>query len=195
MGFFSNVLNTIKKSSRSRFDLNKDTNTLQLLLDTADENYFTLEFDTMKIEQLFDPSTQEAKKIIATHKSLGTIYIESIRLQHNKQWNCSAGSAFDIFIKEQFQKEKINYIDSYSGNFFKLTKYELNYENEFAAIWFCLNQFEVFIIDPKGQLSNDLFAIYDLKNKNLLIKDITTEISLDINTSLTQTNLRENYFS
>jgi hypothetical protein len=195
MGFFNTIIQTLKKSSRSRFELDTKHNTLSLLLNTEDENYFTLEFDTMDQKKLYDPAILNGYQISGSNKSLGTLYIESIRLQHNKQWNCSAGSAFDRFVKELFQKEQLNYIDSYSGDFIKLTKYELNYENELGVIWFCLNQFEVFFIDPKGQLFNDLFAIYNLKNKNLLIKDTTTEIPLDIHTSLTQTNLRENYFS
>jgi len=195
MGFFSNIVNSVKQATRSRFELDKNTNTIQLLLDTKDENYFSLEFETMNVENLYDPSIQNAYKIIGSNDTLGTLYLETIRLQHNHEWNCSGGSAFDRFIKEQFKSSELKYIDSFDSDFAKFTKYQLDCENELGGIWFSLNQFEVFIIDPKGKLFNDILEIYNVKNKNLFIKDTRNELTLEIQSSLTETNIREDYFS
>jgi hypothetical protein len=195
MGFFSNIINTVKQSTRSRFDLHKETNTVQLLLNTKDEEYFTLEFSSMDVESLYDPSVQNGYKILGTNESLGILYIEAIKLRYDQKWNVSAGSAFDRFIKEQFKNSELRYLDSFSGHFVKLSKYQLNFENEFGVIWFSLNTYEVFIIDPKGKIFNDLIEIYTIKNKNLIIKDTENELVLNIPNSLTSTNIREHYFS
>ena len=195
MGFFSNIINTVKKSTRSRFNLNKESNTIQLLLDTKDENYFSLEFETMNVENLYDPSVQNGQKIIGSNENLGTLYLEAIQLRHDHDWNCSAGSAFDRFVKEQFKNSELKYIDSFDSDFVKFTKYQVNFENEFGVIWFSLNQFEVFIIDLKGKLFNDLLEIYNVKNKELFIKDTRNKLPLEIENSLTATNIREDYFS
>jgi hypothetical protein len=195
MGFFSNIINSVKQATRSRFELNKTTNTLQLLLNSKDENYFTLEFDTMDTQRLNDPSTLNAYKIVGTNNTLGNLYIEAIRLQHNCKWNVAPGSGFNRFLQEQFKKEELRYIESSQTDFAKFSKYQINYEDEIGVIWLSLNQYEVFIIDPKGKLFNDLVKIYALKNPNLTIEDTTKELPLDISSSLTATNLRENYFS
>ncbi len=149
----------------------------------------------MDVENLYDPSVQNGHKIVGVNENLGTLYIEAIRLRHDQQWNCSAGSAFDSFIKEQFKNSELQYIDSFEDDFAKFTKYKLDYENEFGMIWFSLNQYEVFIIDSKGKLFNDLLEIYDVKNKDFPIKDMTSELPLNISGSLTATNIKEDYFS
>ena len=195
MGFFSNIVNSIKKSTRSRFNLNKNTNTIELLLDSKDENYFTLEFETMNVENLYDPSVQKASKIIASNEKLGTLYIETIRLQDRHIWDVSPGSGFSRFIQDQFKASELKYIDSFDSDFAKFTKYQLDYEKEFGVIWFNLNSIDVFIIDCKGKLFNDLLEIYNVKNKLLIIEDTTTEIPLAIDGSLTQMNIREHFIS
>lgn len=195
MGFFSKIVDSLKNASRSRFELNKETNSVQLLLDTKDENYFTLEFDTMEVDSLYDPSIQTAYNITGTSKTLGRLHIESIRLKPLHHWNCSAGSAYEEFLKLQFNKDQIQYIDSYDNKFIKFTKYQKDFENEIGLIWFSLNYIEVFILDPKGKLFNDLLEIYNINNQELFIKDTESEIDLKIQGSLTQKNLIDNYFS
>lgn len=194
MGFLSKFISSIKQATRSRFELNKDRKTLQLLLDTKNEDYFTLEFNEMNVENLYDSSIQSANKIISSNEKLGNLYIETIRLKPKHTWNVSAGSAFDRFIKEQFKSNELTYIDSFDSDFTKLTKYQLNFENELGVIWFNLNYIDIFILDSKGKLFNDLIEIYNINNKNLIIKDIQSEISLQIQGSLTQTNIKEDYF-
>jgi len=195
MGFFSNIINSVKQATRSRFELNKDSNTLQLLLNSKDENYFTLEFDSMSVENLYDPSIQNAYKIIGSNKSLGALYIESIQLKHDQEWNVSGGSAFEEFFKEQFKNSELKFIDSSETDFTKFSKYQINYENEVGVIWINLNNIDVFIIDTKGALFNDLLEIYSIKNKELFIQDTNTKLPLEIQNSLTAINIREDFFS
>lgn len=195
MGFFGKLFDSMKQAVRNRLELDKNNNTIQLLLDTKDENYFTLRFDTLQVENLYDPSVQKAYKLLGEHQNLGTLYIETIELQFDQDWNCSPGSAFSQFVNEQFKKDQLKYIDSIDTDFTKFSKYQLNYENEIGVIWINLNKIDIFIIDLKGKLFNDLLEIYTIKNQELFISDIDKQIPLQINNSLTSTNMRENYFS
>lgn len=193
MGFLNNIVNTFKKASRKRVELDKDTNTLQLLLDTEDEEYFTLSFDSVKVQTLYDPSVQEAYSIDGENSSLGLLYIEVIRLRPQHEWRVSAGSAFDLLIKQTFKASELRFVDSYEKDFFKLSKYQIDSEFEIGAIWFSLNNYEVFILDTKGQLFNDLLEIYKVKNKDMLITSLEAyEVRVD--KSITSSNLIENYF-
>lgn len=195
MGFFGNIIDSIKNSTRSRFRLDKEINTIELLLNTKDENYFTLQFTTMELNNLYDTSVLNAYQIKGINESLGTLYIETIQLKPLHDWNCSGGSAFDMFIKEQFQKEQLQFIDSADSEFAKFSKYQIDYQNEIGLLWFNLNNIDVFIIDTRGKLFNDVLKIYHIKNKDLYIKDTSNEVSLQLKSSLTATNLRENYFA
>jgi len=195
MGFFSNIINSVKQATRSRFELNKNTNSIQLLLNSKDESYFTLEFDSMSVENLNDPSVLKAYKVLGSNESLGALYIESIQLRHDQEWNVGGGSAFEEFFKEQFKNSELKFIDSSETDFTKFSKYQINYENEIGVIWINLNNIDVFIIDTKGALFNDLLEIYSIKNKELFIQDTNTKLPLEIQNSLTAINIREDFFS
>jgi hypothetical protein len=193
MGFLNKIFSSLKKASRKRVELNTDSKTLQILLNSGDEQYFTLEFDRMNKTNLSDSSIQEAYSIVGENSSLGTLYIEVIRLRVQHKWQVSPGSAFDRIIQDSFRSHELRFKDSFDDRFCKLTKYELDYENEIGTIWLSLNQYEVFILDAKGQLFNDLLKIYLVKNSAMQIHNLTIA-NISIQNSVVASNMLESFF-
>jgi len=193
MGFFNNIISSLKQASRKRVELNKQTNTLQLLLDTSSEEYFTLSFKSMKIQELYDPSILDAYSLECTSDTLGSLYIEVIRLKRDHQWRANPSSAFDQLIKHTFRSSELRFVDSFEDGFSKLSRYKVDHTHDIATIWFSLNQYEVFILDTKGQLFNDLLNIYDTKNETLFISSLE---SFDIlpTQSIVTSNMIEDHF-
>jgi len=192
MGFLNNIFNKIKSATRERFIVNKKTNSIQILLDSSNKQYFTLEFDTMNIKTPHDPNILKNYGIKATNKELGKLYIELIQLDFQHEWNGSAGSCFDIFIKKEFQKSNFEFIKSFDDDFCKFTKYFVDDKYEVALIWFCLNNQEVFIFDEKGKLYNDLLKIYGIEKSSYFIENFETG-NFAVKNTLTQLNLTENF--
>ncbi len=194
MGFLNNIFNKIKSATRERFILNKETNSIQILLDSSHEQYFTLTFDTMNIKTPHDPNIFRSTVIDANNADLGELYIEVIQLDQQHDWNASAGSCFDIFIKQEFSSSKFEFIKSFDDDFAKFTKYLVDDKYEVGLIWFSLNKQDVFIFDTKGKLFNDLLKIYDAKN-SLYFIDKLESVKMKPKNSLTQTNLIGDYIS
>jgi len=194
MGFLNKIFNKIKSATRERFVLNKETNSIQILLDNSHEQYFTLSFDTMNIKTPHDPNIFRSTVIDANNAALGELYIEVIELDQQHDWNGSAGSCFDIFIKQEFSSSKFEFIKSFDDDFAKFTKYLVNDKYEVGLIWFSLNKQDVFIFDTKGKLFNDLLKIYDVEN-SLYFIDKLEPVNMKPKNSLTQTNLIEDYIS
>ncbi len=84
MGFLNNMFNKLKQATRDRFVLNKETNSIQILLDSSHEQYFTLEFDTMNIKTPHDPNIFKSTVIDANNSNLGELYIEVIQLDQTR---------------------------------------------------------------------------------------------------------------
>jgi len=194
MGFLNSIFNKIKSATRERFVLNKETNSIQILLDSSHEQYFTLTFDSMNIKTLYDPNIFRSTVIDANSLDLGELYIEVIELDYQHDWNGSAGGCFDIFIKQEFQKSKFEFVKSFDDDFAKFTKYQVNDKYEVGLIWFSLNKQDIFIFDTKGKLFNDLLKIYDVEN-SLYFIDKLESVNMKPKNSLTQTNLIGDYIS
>ena len=194
MGFLNTIFNKIKSATRKRFVLNKETKSIQVLLNTSDEQYFTLSFDTLNIKTHNDPNILKNYAIEALNQHLGNLYIELIQLDSSHDWNGSAGSNFDMFIKKEFNKSNFEFIKSFDDKFCKFTKYLVDEKYEIALIWFSLNSQDLFIFDEKGKLYNDLLKIYGVENKSYFIENFETG-NFKVKSTLTQSNILENYIS
>jgi hypothetical protein len=192
MGFFGNIINKIQKATRPRFELDKSSKSVQFLLDTNDEEYFTLQFNTLNITNPHDPAILRATSIKGENSNLGSLYIEVIRLNIQNEWQMSAGSAFELFIKKEFANKNIEFIKSWDSRYSKLTKYKID-NIEVGLIWFSLNEEEVFIFDKKGKLFNDLLKIYNVSDESLEIENLD-EANLDIDSTITTSNMIEGFF-
>jgi hypothetical protein len=192
MGFFGNIINKIQKATRPRFELDKSSKSVQFLLDTDDEEYFTLQFNTLNTTNPHDPAILRATSIKGENSNLGSLYIEVIRLNMQNEWKMSAGSAFELFIKKEFADKNIEFIKSWDSRYSKLTKHKID-NIEVGLIWFSLNEEEVFIFDKKGKLFNDLLKIYNVSDKSLEIENLD-EANLDIDSTITTSNMIEGFF-
>lgn len=183
MGFLTNIFNKIKKSARNRFIVNKDAKNIQILLNTNDEKYFTLQFEEFTSISHPDSKVISSYSIYGKNKKLGSLYIESIQLSFEYDYSQSIGGYFEYMIKKQLSKEKIEFISSYDSNFYKLTKYMINHEDEIGIIWFNLSDINIFIVDKKGELFNNLCTYFEIKDKKLPIhnkQDYEFEIKTNI---------------
>jgi len=193
MGLLDSIIGKFKNAVRERLIINKKTNSIQLLLDMNHEQYFTLTFDEMIVNTPMDTNVFNAYSIKTKCKKLGSLYIEAIRLHNINSWNLSAGSAFDSFLKNELSNHKLEYISSTENDICNLKKYTLNNDFDIGVIWFTLNSYELFIVDQKGTLFNDLLDMYSINDNNLIITEKEHE-EISIKNSLTQNNVFENYF-
>jgi len=194
MGFLNSIFNKIKSATRERFILNKETNSIQILLDSSHEQYFTLTFDSINIRTPHDPNIFRSTVIDANNADLGELYIEVIELDQQHDWNGSAGSCFDTFIKQEFSSSKFEFIKSFDDDFTKFTKYLVDDKYEVGLIWFSLNKQDVFIFDTKGKLFNDLLKIYDVEQNSYFIENFETN-NFVVKNSITKLNMIENFIS
>lgn len=194
MGLLNTIFNKIKSATKKRFVLNKEAKSIQILLNTSDEHYFTLSFDILNIKTHNDPNILKNHIIEAFNQNLGNLYIEVIKLDSSHDWNGSAESNFDMFIKKEFNKSNFEFIKSFNDKFCKFTKYLVDDKYEIALICFSLNNQEVFIFDEKGKLYNDLLKIYGVESKSYLIENLETG-NFKVKNSLTQSNILEDYIS
>lgn len=196
MGFLSSIFDKLKNASRQRFIFEKEDKTIQILLDTSHEKYFTLQFDSLVEKDVFDPSIYKSVVLNATSQALGQVYIEYIQIDSLYQWNASAGSCFETFLKKELHSEKLHYQNSYETNHCKFTKYLFNDQGEIGLIWINLVNEDLFIVDTKGKLYNDLLKIYDVKKDDyFIVMNESFSYELSIESSLTQSNFLENYIS
>jgi len=193
MGLLDSIIGKFKNAVRERLIINKKTNSIQLLLDMNHEQYFTLTFDEMIVNTPMDTNVFNAYSIKTKCKKLGSLYIEAIRLHNINSWNLSAGSAFDSFLKNELSNHKLEYISSTENDICNLKKYTLNNDFDIGVIWFTLNSYELFIVDQKGTLFNDLLDMYSINDNNLIIT-VKEHEEISIKNSLTQNNVFENYF-
>ncbi|MGB5867497.1 MAG: hypothetical protein WBG69_06475 [Arcobacteraceae bacterium] len=194
MGFLNTIFNKIKSATRERCVINKEQKQIQILLDSSDEEYFTLSFENMDVRSAHDANISKSYIVDVFNSELGKLYIEVIQLDLQHQWNSSAGGCFDFFIKQQFGSSNFEFIKSEDGAFYKFTKYCVAGRYEVGMIWLNLNKQDIFIFDVKGKLFNDLLQIYNITNKVL---QINNDEILDINlkTTLTQTNIIDNFIT
>ena len=192
MGFFNRIISKIKSAARKKFIVNEETNSVQILLNSEDEQYFTLTFDAMNIKNPNDHNIFRSYAINAFNQDLGDLYIESIEVDSLNNWNVSAGSSFDNFIKNEFHKSNFEFIKSYDDDFCNFKKYLVDDKYEIALIWLSLSNQELFIFDEKGKLYNDLLKIYDVENKAYFIENFELG-NFKVKNTLTQSNMIENY--
>jgi len=194
MGLLNTIFNKIKSATRKRFILNKETKSIQVLLNTSDEQYFTLSFDTLNVRTPNDPKIFKNYVIDASNQSLGNLYIELIQLHSSHEWNGSAGSNFDMYIKKEFHTSNFEFIKSFENNFCKFTKYLVDDKYEIALIWFSLNNQELFIFDVQGKIYNDLLKIHDIEDTSYFIKNFETG-DFKVKSTLIQSNIIEKYIN
>jgi len=170
MGFLANIVRKLKKSARKRVDVDTKNNTLQLLLRSDDEKYFTLSFDAMDVKSTNDEAVMQSYAIDANSARLGDLYIETVRVKPLFSWFRAPKSAANLFVKRVYGNET-RAIDSFSNDFFALTKYGDANGYEFALMHFNLVTHNVFIIDQAGKFCQDMLKVFNANNDALLVKN------------------------
>jgi hypothetical protein len=170
MGFFANIIDALKKSARKRVHVDTKNKTLQLLFRSGDETYFTLAFDAMDVKSTNDEAVMQSYAIDAKNADLGNLYIETVRLKPLYCWYTAPKSAANLFVKRVYGNET-TVVDSFSNDFFSLTKYGDAKGYEFVLLHFTLVTHDVFILDQKGKLSKDMLKIFNVTNDALLLKN------------------------
>lgn len=193
MSFFKNIFQKLQMATKEKVVINKQTKSLDLLISIKNDQYFTLNFDNMHIQYPNDPCVLKTNLIYGINKDLGSLYIEIIKLKPRYEWKMSGESVFDIFIKNEFYSYDFEYMGSYEEKFYKFTRYNLDQDQNIGLIWFCLNDQDIFILDQKGKLFNDLLKIHDIKDSRVYM-NINTLETLEIKDSITSLNMIEDFF-
>jgi hypothetical protein len=192
----NNIVNSIKKSTRSRFVIDKENNSIQMLLDTKDEQYFTLEFEQMKVESQAFSHFQRAYYIEANSSKINNILVQMIELNGSSSIESSASTMFETYLKDELRQLKLEAVATKELDFAQFTKYQTDCDKEIGTIYLCLNTAEVLIVDVDGKLFHDMLDIYDIQGKSKEKLSISNpykeKVSFDTNWDVF--NIQENVF-
>ncbi len=191
MGFLSNIFKSIKQHTKPRFVINKDINSVQILLESNHEQYFTLEFNTL-VPKEFNSQEANSTSLQCYNKDLKNIYIENIDLGMNVQWSGSAGGHFQQFIYDEFNTLQLQCFKSIDKDFYRFSKYKGVNNIEVGIVWLSFSSEDIFIFDDKGKLFNDLLKIYGFIDDDMVIDE--KENNLIVKNSMMNNNIVNSYF-
>lgn len=191
MGFFNTLINKVKKLSQKRLHIDTKNKTLQLLLHSNDETYFTLVFDEFSAKRTNDEALMQSYAIDAKNERLGTLYIETIRLKSLYDWYVDPKSAANLFIKSVFGNQTV-VTNTQKSDYFSLTKYADANGYEFILLHFSLITHDIFIIDQKGKLYQDMLEIFNINDQLLLQNPNPTPQK--VKPSIVSLNLTQQFF-
>jgi hypothetical protein len=199
MSWLGNIINNIKKSTRARYVQNIENNAIQLLLNSDDERYFTLEFDKINIKNQSSTHFQRASYIEAKSSKFGDVLIQMIELNAMSSFETSASSMYETYLRQEFGDLELENIETRESKYTKFVKYQTKASQitgEIGTIYICLNNIEVLIVDcGTGVLFNDMLKIYDFKNiENIKINNPINQ-KHSFNTDWEVFNMKENIFT
>ena len=191
MGFFSKIINTLKEITKSELIINTKTKQTQILLPQLNEEYFTLEFESLNCKNYTDVLVEEYSYLKAENAKLGKIYMEAIQLGFGVQWENAPFKSFELMLEKNTQGLDLQQIEMRENYFSSLALYQLNNMKKIGLIYFSLNQYEVFIVDTKGKLFDDIAQILQMEFEPFYEQE---QLEIEYDFTLFNTNFTEQHY-
>lgn len=188
MGIFTDALKsvfkTITKLSRPYFSL--EENDIKFKIDS--DNFYIFPISNIETKTRHDPYVLEAYTI-----QLKDIYIEYIHTDNGVSWNAQALSLFQNLLKDSLKFRNMELLEKKEFKHYEFLVYKINNEYLLNIIYIYEINKEVFIIDLKGELFENLLKNFDKNYKYSFQKN--SNVSLKLNLSLVKNNAINGYFS
>jgi hypothetical protein len=187
MGFIIDALKSVFKSlsklSRPHFSF--EDNDLKFKIDS--DNFFLFPLSNIETKTRHDPYVLDAYTMTANG-----LYLEYIHTDSDVSWNGQALSFFINLLKHDLKIKSIDLLEKKEFNHYEFLTYKINDNYILNVIYIYEMNKDVFIIDFKSELYENLLRNFQKdykyefeKNKNL---------SLSLNTSIVKNNAIYGYF-
>ncbi len=181
---FKSLFKTIKKLSRPYFNL--EENELKFKIDS--DNFYKFPVLNMETKTRYDSYVLEAYTLKADN-----IHVEYIHTDNDVSWNGQAFSFFKDLLKENIKANSMDLLEKKEFRHYEFLVYKINGQYILNLIYIYEINKEVFIVDTKGELYENLLKNFD---KTYEYKFEKNQIDfMDLNLSLVKNNAMKSYFN
>ena len=182
--FFKSLFKTIKKLSRPYFSL--EENELKFKIDS--DTFFKFPVLNMETKTRYDSYILEAYTLKANN-----IHVEYIHTDNDVSWNGQAFSFFKDLLKENIKAKSMDLLEKKEFRHYEFLVYKINGQYVLNLIYIYEINKEVFIVDTKGELYENLLKNFD---KTYVYQFEKNQIDfMDLNLSLVKNNAMKSYFN
>ena len=188
MGVFVDALKsffkTIKKLSRPYFSL--EENELKFKIDS--DTFYKFPILNIETKTRYDSYILDAYTLKADN-----IHLEYIHTDNDISWNAQALSFFKDLLKESINAYSMDLLEKKEFRHYEFLVYKIDEKYILNVIYIYEINKEVFIVDQKGNLYENLLKNFD---KNYIYKFEKNKTDfIDLNFSLVKNNAMKSYFA
>ena len=181
---FKSLFKTIKKLSRPYFSL--EENELKFKIDS--DTFYIFPITNIETKTRFDSYVLDAYTLKADN-----LHLEYIHTADDISWNGQALSFFKDLLKESIKAKSMELLEQKEFGHYEFLVYKIDNNFTLNIIYIYEVNKEVFIVDTKGELYENLLKNFDKTYKyNFERKEIN---SIDLNFSLVKNNTMKSYFA
>lgn len=177
------VFKSLKKLSRPYFSL--EENELKFKIDS--DNFYLFPISNIEIKTRYDPYVLDAYTMTSNQ-----VYVEYIHTDMDVSWNGQALSFFTSLLKYDLKINSMDLLEKKEFNNYEFLTYKIDDSYILNLIYIYEMNKEVFIIDLKSELYENLLRNFDKNYKYKFARN--GELSLDLNTSIVKNNAIYGYF-
>ena len=181
---FDSFFKTIKKLSRPYFSL--EENELKFKIDS--DTFYIFPITNIETKTRFDSYVLDAYTLKADN-----LHVEYIHTADDISWNGQALSFFKDLLKESIKAKSMELLEQKEFGHYEFLVYKIDNNFTLNIIYIYEVNKEVFIVDTKGELYENLLKNFDKTYEyNFERKEIN---SIDLNFSLVKNNTMKSYFA
>ena len=182
--FFKSLFKTIKKLSRPYFSL--EENELKFKIDS--DTFYKFPILNIETKTRYDSYILDAYTLKADN-----IHLEYIHTDNDISWNAQALSFFKDLLKESINAYSMDLLEKKEFRHYEFLVYKIDEKYILNVIYIYEINKEVFIVDTKGELYENLLKNFD---KTYVYKFERNQIDfIDLNLSLVKNNAMKSYFA
>lgn len=182
--FFKSLFKTIKKLSRPYFSL--EENELKFKIDS--DTFYKFPILNIETKTRYDSYILDAYTLKADN-----IHLEYIHTDNDISWNAQALSFFKDLLKESINPYSMDLLEKKEFRHYEFLVYKIDEKYILNVIYIYEINKEVFIVDQKGNLYENLLKNFD---KNYIYKFEKNKTDfIDLNFSLVKNNAMKSYFA
>ncbi len=178
------VFKNFKPLSRPYFSLEENVIKFKISTDT----FYKYNFDYIETKTRHDSYVLEAYTI-----DTGDLHIEYIHTDEDVSWNGQALSFLASLIKDNLKVDEMKLLEKKDFNHYTFLTYRIDNKYNLNIIYIYEEHREVFIVDTKGDLYENLLKAFQKSYSYGFEKN--EQFSLSMNISLVKYNSLNNYFS
>ncbi len=181
---FKSLFKTIKKLSRPYFSL--EENELKFKIDS--DTFYKFPILNIETKTRYDSYILDAYTLKADN-----IHLEYIHTDNDISWNAQALSFFKDLLKESINPYSMDLLEKKEFRHYEFLVYKIDEKYILNVIYIYEINKEVFIVDQKGNLYENLLKNFD---KNYIYKFEKNKTDfIDLNFSLVKNNAMKSYFA